>query len=272
VTAWALSGFGDEIDADPRVQLAVLAALGCLHIEVRSAWGTNITELGDEELERLAALLRTGEMAVSAIASPVGKSDVEADDEHRFERALHAADVLGARYIRVFTYQHEGRPAGSVRDAVLCKMSELAERARRAGVVLVAENEVGVYGDRPERLADVVESVDSPALRVAWDGGNFVRVGLRPFDEAYPLLAAHIAYLQVKDAVFGGGSVPAGAGDAQLPQTVRALRDAGYDGFASLEPHLTSSGRLGGFSGPERFGGAARAFAALATEHGVELT
>jgi sugar phosphate isomerase/epimerase len=151
-------------------------------------------------------------------------------------------------------------------------MSALADRARRAGVVLVAENEVGVYGDRPERLADVVESVDSPALRVAWDAGNFVRVGLRPFEDAYPLLAAHLAYLQVKDAVYGGGSVPAGAGDGQLPQTIRALADTGFDGFASLEPHLTSSGRLAGFSGPERFGAAARAFAALASEHGIELT
>jgi sugar phosphate isomerase/epimerase len=272
VTAWALAGFGDEIDADPRVQLAVLAAVGCRHIEVRSAWGTNVSELSDEGLERLAALVDTAGMAVSAIAYPVGKSDIEADDEHRFERALRAADVLRARYVRVFTFQHDGRPAESVRDAVLRRMSALADRARRAGVVLVAENEVGVYGDRPERLADVVESVDSPALRVAWDAGNFVRVGLRPFEDAYPLLAAHLAYLQVKDAVYGGGSVPAGAGDGQLPQTIRALADTGFDGFASLEPHLTSSGRLAGFSGPERFGAAARAFAALASEHGIELT
>src|ERR1035437_4690648 len=40
--SWQLSGFGDEIDADPRVQVAVLQALGANHIDVRSAWDTNM--------------------------------------------------------------------------------------------------------------------------------------------------------------------------------------------------------------------------------------
>jgi hypothetical protein len=32
--SWQLSGFGDEIDADPRVQVAVLQALGANHVDV----------------------------------------------------------------------------------------------------------------------------------------------------------------------------------------------------------------------------------------------
>ncbi|NUP73501.1 MAG: sugar phosphate isomerase/epimerase, partial [Sinomonas sp.] len=47
---WTLSGFGDEIDADPRVQAAVMRALGASHIEVRSAWGTNIVDMSEEQL------------------------------------------------------------------------------------------------------------------------------------------------------------------------------------------------------------------------------
>lgn len=39
--SWQLSGFGDEIDADARIRVAVLQALGANHIDVRSAWGTN---------------------------------------------------------------------------------------------------------------------------------------------------------------------------------------------------------------------------------------
>ena len=45
---WVLSGFGDEIDEDPRVQLAVLQALGASHVEVRSAWGVNVADFDDE--------------------------------------------------------------------------------------------------------------------------------------------------------------------------------------------------------------------------------
>jgi hypothetical protein len=54
---WRLSGFGDEIDPDPAVQLAVLQALGARHIELRSAWDTNVLDLDDDQLGRLSTLL-----------------------------------------------------------------------------------------------------------------------------------------------------------------------------------------------------------------------
>ncbi|MFT4030675.1 MAG: sugar phosphate isomerase/epimerase, partial [Protaetiibacter sp.] len=76
MTEWILTGFGDEIDDDPNVQIAVLQALGARHIEIRSAWGVNIVDLGAGELDRLAALIGEREMSVSAIASPIGKVDV----------------------------------------------------------------------------------------------------------------------------------------------------------------------------------------------------
>ena len=53
---WTLSGFGDEIDPDPHIQVAVLQALGAQHIEVRSAWGVNIVDLDDERLDTLASV------------------------------------------------------------------------------------------------------------------------------------------------------------------------------------------------------------------------
>ena len=52
--------------------------------------------------------------------------------------------------------------------------------------------------------------------------------------------------------------MPAGQGDGQVRQTLAALRDSGFDGFVSLEPHLAQAGRFGGFSGPEGFTRAAR--------------
>ena len=53
------------------------------------------------------------------------------------------------------------------------------------------------------------------------------------------------------------------AGDGELLETLTALRDDGYAGFASLEPHLAEQNAFGGFSGAEAFGRAAQAFAGL---------
>lgn len=274
---WALSGFGDEIDPDPAVQIAVLQALGANHIEVRSAWGTNIVDLDAAQLDALAAVLSERGMSVSAIASPIGKVDVTLPVEHEVERlgrAIVAAKRLDARYIRIFSfYRGEGVAVEDIRDEVLVRMRALADAAEAAGVILLHENEKDIYGDTPERCLDIVESVGSPALRLAWDSANFVQVGVaRPFDDGYALLRPHLEYLQVKDALSATGEVtPAGDGDGQVFETLTALRDDGYTGFASLEPHLTDVNALGGFSGPAAFGTAGRAFRALTDQIGVTL-
>lgn len=273
--AWDLSGFGDEIDPDPRVQTAVLKALGARHIEVRSAWGVNVVDLDDDQLGSLAALLRDQEMTASAVASPIGKVDVSLDADlevARLRRVIRVADTLGTPNIRIFSFfRGEGVPVESIRDDVLLRMRLLADEAERAGVTLLHENEKDIYGDTPERVLDLVESVGSSALRLAWDSANFVQVGVAdPHDDGYAMLRPHLDYLQVKDAVAATGEVvPAGQGDGQVLATLIALRDDGYTGFASLEPHLASAHELGGFSGPVAFGEAAREFAGLISRIGV---
>jgi sugar phosphate isomerase/epimerase len=268
---WILSGFGDEIDAEPGVQLAVLQALGASNIEVRSIWGTNVVDLSDEQLDAFATLLKEQQVGVSAIASPIGKMPIAIPVEFEVERlgrAIAAANKFGSSYIRIFSFFG----AYDERDAVLVRMRALADLAEREGVVLLHENEKDIYGDVPERILDVIESVGSPALRIAWDNANFVQVGVRPFTDAYPLLRPYLEYLQVKDAVASTSEVvPTGEGDGELRETLTALRDDGYTGFASLEPHLIYSSAFGGFSGPASFGLAARAFRSMTDELGIEL-
>ncbi|MDQ0823738.1 sugar phosphate isomerase/epimerase [Arthrobacter sp. V1I7] len=271
---WILSGFGDEIDDDPVVQIAVLQALGANYIEVRSAWGTNIVDLDDDQLARLKALLESAGMKVSAIASPIGKVDVTLPVEHeveRLRRTARAAKVLDARYIRIFSFFYgEGVAVETIRDAVMERMRVLATVAEQSGIVLLHENEKGIFGDIPERVLDIMETVASPALKIAWDAANFVQVGVKPFAEGYPKLRPHLEYLQVKDARFADGVVvPSGEGDGDLLSTVEALKADGYTGFASLEPHLSGAHGLGGYSGPTAFGLAARAFAKVVAAAGV---
>lgn len=272
---WELSGFGDEIDDDPKIQIAVMQALGAKHIEVRSAWGTNIVDLDDAQLRELKSLLDAAEMKVSAIASPIGKVDVSLPVEHeveRLRRAVNAAQVLESRYIRIFSFYYgEDVAVESIREAVIERMRALADVAEASGVVLLHENEKDIYGDVPERVLDIIESVASPALKVAWDAANFVQVGVKPFEDGYAKLRPHLEYLQVKDALFSNATVvPAGEGDGDVLRTVEALKADGYTGFASLEPHLAGAHGLGGFSGPTAFGIAARAFAKVLNEAGVE--
>ncbi|MCU1566188.1 MAG: sugar phosphate isomerase/epimerase [Pseudarthrobacter sp.] len=276
-TTWQLSGFGDEIDPDPAIQAAVLLALGASHIEVRSAWGTNVAELAPSRVADLKDILDAKGLKVSAVASPIGKVDVSLPVEHELDRLrqiISVAKGLGTTYVRIFSfYRADGQSPEDIRGDVLVRMRALAALAGESGVMLLHENEKDIYGDTPERVLDIMESVNSPALRVAWDNANFVQVGVKPYTDGYGMLRPYLEYFQVKDALSTTGEVvPCGEGDGELDATIAALKADGYNGFASLEPHLASAHELGGFSGPVAFGVAARAFAALAAQNGVELS
>jgi len=274
LTMWTLSGFSDEISPDFETQCALVAQLGLTHLELRSAWDTNVLDLDQEQLQRASDLLAVYGLSVSSIGSPIGKIGIRDDFEPHLERARHAADVarhFGARYVRVFSFfVPADTDPDSVRDDVLTRMTALATVAEEADIVLLHENEKHIYGDIPRRCHDIVTSVASPHLRLAWDAANYVQVGVRPYTEGYHLLRPHLEYMQIKDAVLDTGEVvPAGRGDGEMVATLRALHRDGFDGYFSLEPHLSQAHALGGFSGPDLFTEAWQAFTDLLRAEGI---
>ncbi|WP_129666464.1 sugar phosphate isomerase/epimerase family protein [Phytoactinopolyspora endophytica] len=272
---WTLSGFADEISADLDEQCRVLNELEISFIEFRSAWKTNVLDLDDDQLKRAADTLGRYGIATSSIGSPIGKIGVADDfDAHlaRFDRALHVAELLGAPFIRLFSFFiPQGDTPAAHRDEVLRRMAALAARTEGRDVTLVHENEKEIYGDIPARCLDIVESVGSEKLKLAWDPANFVQCGVRPHSEGYDMLRPYTDYIQIKDALLADGTVvPAGEGDGEVATTVAALHADGFDGFFSMEPHLSSGERFGGFSGPELFTRATRAFTAILDAQSVQ--
>jgi sugar phosphate isomerase/epimerase len=265
---FTLSGFADEISPDPAEQLATLAAESITHLELRSAWSVNVADLDDGQLARLGTAVSQAGMTVSAIGSPIGKigiADPVGPELERLRRVAGVAAALGTPLVRVFSFfLPPADPPGRYRDEVIDRMGALADVATEHGVILAHENEKNIFGDIPQRCADIIETVASPALRATFDAANFVQCGVAPHTEAYPLLRPHLVYLQVKDAIAATGEVvPAGRGDGQVADTLAALHASGFAGYASLEPHLAAAGPLGGFSGPDLFRTAAGAFKQL---------
>jgi len=271
---WTLSGFVDEISDDFTEQCKVASGLGLRFVEVRSAWRTNILDLDSGQLGALRETLTEYGLKVSSIGSPIGKISIDDEFPPHLERMRHAVDVahtLEAPYIRIFSFFiPAGTDPDSRRDEILARMSALAEVAAGADLILVHENEKEIYGDIPRRCLDIVTSVSAPQLQLAWDPANFVQVGVRPFTEGYAMLRPYVGYIQIKDALLEDGSVVvAGAGDGEVVETIRALRDDGFDGFFSLEPHLGNTSSAGAFSGPELFSQAWKALTDLLNREGI---
>lgn len=249
---FVLSAFGDEIAADLATQLDVLASEGVHNLEFRGAWGQNILDLDAGQLERAAALLLEHGCGVSAVGSPIGKSELDQPldfELDRLDRAIIAARTLGTSLIRVFSFFIRDDMPEQHRDEVLRRMRALTERAAAAGMTLVHENEKGIYGDTPERCQEIIATIDSPALRMAFDPANFVQVGVQPMLQAWPLLETYTTHIHIKDALFSGEVRPAGEGDGAVDELLAVLAERGYQGFLTLEPHLQIAGLFGGFSG-----------------------
>ena len=265
-----LSAFADEISGDLDEQVRVLKSENIHHLDLRGVWGTNVLDLTDRQVEEIARALEAESIGVAAIASPIGKVPIDHPfEEHllRFERALALARVFQTRFVRVFSFYArargaDGDPAGR-REEVLARLHEMTARARAAGVVLLHENEREIYGDTIARCVDLMRSIDDPHFQSVFDPANFIQCRQTPHPDGYQALRRWLRCVHVKDARADGRVTVAGEGEAQWPAIVRSLRRDGFDGFLSLEPHLSEAGRFRGFSGPDLFRHASRTFRLL---------
>jgi sugar phosphate isomerase/epimerase len=270
--SFTLSAFADEISPDPQEQIDVLARCGVRHIELRSILGTNVLALTDMQVQELKSLLDRHGFHLSAIGSPIGKVKIDEPFEphlERFARAIHLCKVFGTPNIRIFSYY----PPGNSHDwngvgeewsrQVFDRMEQKARLAEKAGVRLFHENEHRIYGDSPERLARLFAAVPSPALRAAYDAANFVFCGYDPW-AGWETLRPVTAHFHIKDWKTGEQhGCLAGEGHGRWPEVIADAVGRGYDGFATLEPHLKGGGPTGGVTGPELFPPAVAAFTAL---------
>lgn len=271
---WTLSAFADEIAPDPETQLDTLAEEEIRCLDLRGVWGKNVLALTDDELARLATSLSERGVRVATIGSPIGKigiTDEFAPHLEAFRRALAIAQALTAPAIRIFSFFiPRGDDPGRHRAEVLRRLEALVRAAEGSGIMLLHENEKGIYGDTPARCLDLLATIGAPNLRAIWDPANFVQVGVQPRTEGYDLLQPHIAAVHIKDALAGTGVVVLpGAGDGELRETLAAMRASGFAGVFSLEPHLQTAGAFGGSSGPALFRQASAAFKQLLAEQGI---
>jgi sugar phosphate isomerase/epimerase len=269
---FTLSAFADEIDPSPEKQIEVLEHCGVHHIELRSILHTNVLDLTDLQVRELKALLDQHGIRLSAIGSPIGKVGIDQPIEphlKRFERALELCKVFDTPNVRIFSYY---RPAGSDwsawRDEVMARMGEKVRRAERAGVRLLHENEHNIYGDSPERVVDLLQTINSPHLRAVYDAANYVFCGYDPW-EGWQKTRAWTAHFHIKDWIAGEKhGCLAGKGQGRLPDVI-AEAAADFDGFATLEPHLLGGGPTGGVTGPDLFPRAVAAFKAILNHAGA---
>jgi sugar phosphate isomerase/epimerase len=279
-------GVGDEAASRLADQLRIHRELGLAGIELRTVEARGLHRLSDRQADALALAVAESGLTVPVVDTPVGGWAVTVGGDFAAELAILRlsavrAALLGCRRMRVMSYPNDGRPEADWRAEVVRRLRELTALAADLGVTLLHENCHGWAGGSAERTLALLEEVASPSLRLLFDTGNGVAYGY----SSTSLLSAVLPYVEhvhIKDGTRrdgnGGGVafVPPGDGEGRLPDCLRLLRQAGYRGWYSLEPHVAYIPHLATVGQPAQLEAGYRAcvrrFAALLAEAGTPAT
>jgi sugar phosphate isomerase/epimerase len=273
-----LSAFADEVTDDFRGQVEFLAKEKVGYIEPRFVNKKNLMDLSQKELADTCKLIRDHGLKVSAIGSPIGKVKLDQPFKPHLDRFKHAVEVaqyLETPFIRMFSYYApEGKNIDDYRFQVMDRMVAKIEALAGTNVIMVHENEANIYGHSAANCVDLVQTMDSPKLRLAYDPANFVwgEKITNNVEVCWPLMKPHVVHIHIKDWKLGAkdvGSMP-GQGDGQIKELLAELAAMKYKGCLTMEPHLQAGGQFGGSTGPELFSQAIAAVRSLAAEVGLK--
>ncbi|GAB2698773.1 sugar phosphate isomerase/epimerase family protein [Paenibacillus thermoaerophilus] len=200
-----------------------------------------------------AALERTGlKLACIGATNNFAKPTAEEREQQleHVKRSVDLAAEFGANLVRVFSGDRtEGIEDEQAKAWITEGLKQAAAYAESKGVVLCLENH-GYFFGKGRQVADLIETVGSPALRSTFDMGNFLLVDDRP-EEAYEILAPYVRHVHAKDflsadpekdgpgyrslsgAFYIGKAI--GEGEVPLDHLLGKLKAADYDGWLTVE-------------------------------------
>lgn len=244
------SAFADEAASDLHGQISALKDNGISYIEPRFIDKRGVITLSDEELMTVKAELDCAGIKVGSLGSPLGKFPIDGDFDEQLsvlDTALRACEILGAKRMRMFSFYIPNGEYDKYRDEVIKRLSQMVQIASSRGITLCHENEEGIYGQDPERVSDLLTSVDG--LGGIFDPANYCVVGDDAMD-GFNATLPHLEYLHIKDALTKGkpgtesGMVilPAGEGDGRIGEVLDMVNEATNGKIMlTLEPHLYTS-------------------------------
>ena len=234
--------FADEASGQIDKQIAAMQRNSPQGLEIRGVDGQSIADISMEKAREVRRKMDDAGLTVWSMGSPIGKIGIEDDFAAHLDKLRHVlelADVLGAENVRMFSFFVPEGKAADYRSKVIDQVGQMVQVAHGSGIALCHENEKDIYGDIGARCKVILDELASPNFKAAFDFANFVQCGENT-EECWELLKEHVAYIHIKDAVAGKNeNVVCATGDGKIPEILKkAIREDGYEGFLTLEPHL----------------------------------
>jgi sugar phosphate isomerase/epimerase len=245
------TGICDESSKTLDKQFAAHQELGWQFVELRviGPSGRNLSTASDQDFTELTNKLAAANLKVSCYAAKLGdwSRTITGDfqlDVNDLKQAIPRMKKLNIPFIRCMSYVNNNLSLEEWGKEARRRIKELAKIAGDGGVTIVHENCSGWAGLSWQNTLQLLEEVNSPALKLVFDTGN------PPVDDQdawdfYQHVKAHVVYVHIKDglrfkkerqSIF---TFP-GEGDGYVKSILSDLVQSGYSGGLSIEPHLTA--------------------------------
>lgn len=248
------TGFADEAEKSLDGQISTLKESGWSAIELRLLGGKNVCDQTDDEWKATHDQLQQEGIEIVGFGGQIGNwarpitSDFQVDlDELR--RVAPRMREAGTKFLRIMSYPNPEENPLSNEDwkaETVRRLKELSTIAEGEDVVLAHENCSG-YGAYAEGWLELAEAVDSPALQLILDtGNNSLHDNTNEATwEFYEKTKDHITHVHIKSAMAnpeGGDWITCHVDEDPVQRRIlQDLKNNGYDGWLSIEPHIKAA-------------------------------
>ena len=238
-----ISGFYDEVSSNLKTQLDLMKELGETYICPRNINGKSIASYTLEEFEKdVKPMLDEYGAKFSSIGSPIGKCGLTDDEAYEAQKKKLAelvkiCKLMDCKYIRIFSFKVKPENYDEKFPMVVEKIKGFLDIVRGTDIVLIHENEKGIWGDEPNRVLKLYKEINDPQFKLCFDASNYIQCGYDA-PKAYELLKDYTIYYHIKDCSLDRIEVPVGYGVGNYKGMIEDLiKNRNYEGFMTLEPH-----------------------------------
>jgi len=228
--------------------IELFSKIGYDGIEIRCAADGHVDpeRITNPEIEKIKAAASAAGLEIACL-TPYYKDYVAPEAREKslagMRRTIEVAEALGCGRVRSYggITPPPGVSAREVWDKTVSAMKELGRFAADHGVTICIENHAGTLTMSAEDTTNFVKDVGLESVGILYDQAWVEVAGKETIEEAVRMMAPYIKHAHVKDWKFIGGdrqnrkACLMGEGDIDWPQTIRCLKEAGYDGFLSDE-------------------------------------
>lgn len=240
--------FADEVSKNFEEAVKLGFEAGAEAVEIRGGiWGKSVTTIDDDDVKRMHDVLDKYNAEVTCIGSPVGKCNIDKQEEYEqhlkyFDRMVELAHAFDTRVIRGFAFWKFGEEEKNVRpdikkyvDVIAKKLEPIVKVAESEDVTLAFETEGSTMIGTCKEARTVIDALDnSPALSVCWDVKNGYSCGEMPYPDGYQYIKGLVTHFHIKP---NSDKNMRTVGDSELTyeKIFKVAIDDGFDGSLSIE-------------------------------------